>query len=41
VRDDKQKAAGKKERACRNHRKEGKKTAKEKRVGRLKKARTH
>jgi hypothetical protein len=43
VRGDKQKAAGKKERACGNRRKEGKKAAKEKekRVGRLKKARTH
>jgi hypothetical protein len=39
VRDDKQKAAGKKERACRNRRKKGKKALreKEKRVGRLKK----
>jgi hypothetical protein len=35
VRDDKQKAAGKKERACRNRRKKGKKALreKEKRVG--------
>jgi hypothetical protein len=36
VRGDKQKAVGKKERACRNHRKEGKKAA-----GRLKNALTH
>jgi hypothetical protein len=43
VRGDKQKAVGKKERACRNHRKEGKKAAreKEKRAGRLKNALTH
>jgi hypothetical protein len=43
VRGDKQKAAVKTERACRNRRKQGKKAAreKEKRVGHLKKARTH
>jgi hypothetical protein len=43
VRGDKQKTAGKKERACRNRRKQGKKAAreKEKRVERRKKARTH
>jgi hypothetical protein len=40
VRGDKQKTAGKKERACRNRRKQGKKAAreKEKRVGCRKKA---
>jgi hypothetical protein len=43
MRGDKQKGAGKKERACRNRRKPGKKAAreKEKRVGRLKRAQTH